>query len=235
MTTGLELITKALQKNGVLVKSETPDSDEASDALDALNMLVSAWANDSMMIIARTQESFNLTANDEVYTIGSGADFNTERPLFIVEAHVRNSNIDYPLEIITDEDYNLIPDKQTSSIPRFLNYSNAYPTATIKLWPKPDIAYTLFLTSEKTITSFTLTGDVSLPPGWERALIFNLAVDLAPDYGEAVSSDALARCIKLADESRSDIRKAIMRNRTMDVPLSRTLPNKKSNYSGYPF
>ncbi len=89
MTTGLGIVTKALQKAGVVTKSETIGNDEASDGLDALNALVSSWANDSMLISSRSWESFTLTAGDAQYSIGTSQDFNTSRPVYIADAYVR--------------------------------------------------------------------------------------------------------------------------------------------------
>lgn len=218
MTTGLEIITKALQKNGVLVKSEAPAADEAQDGLDALNAMISAWSNDAMMIYARTSDNFPITSGVGTYSIGTAQTFNTTRPIFIVEAHVRQNTTDYPLAPISDEAYGRIMNKDTQGTPRFINYTNGYPTATIKLWPVPETSYTLYLTSEKELTSFTLAGTVSLPPGWEQALIYNLAVILAPDYGEAVNQTSLALTTQIADASKKAIMRTIMRNRSMDAP-----------------
>jgi hypothetical protein len=216
MTTGLDIITKALQKNGVLVKSEAPSSDEADDALDALNAMISAWSNDSMLIYARTEENFPLSDGVAEYTIGTSQTFNTTRPIFITRAYVRQNNTDYDLEPLTDEAYYSIADKNTSSIPKFFNFNNGFPTGKIKLWPVPNAAYTLYIQSEKELSGFTLSGNVSLPPGWEQALIYNLAVVLAPDYGEAVNQTSLALAAKIAAESKTGIMRTIMRNRSMD-------------------
>ena len=50
MTTASDIIKKAMQKVGVLTKSESPSSDESADGLDSLNDLLSSWSNESMFI-----------------------------------------------------------------------------------------------------------------------------------------------------------------------------------------
>jgi hypothetical protein len=206
MTTALGIITSAMRKAGVLVKGEVPVADEASDALVMLNDLLASISNDANAVYARTTESFTLSGGVGSYTIGSGATFNTARPVRIVASYVRTGTIDYPLSVVSDQQYATIPIKNIGGIPEFLNYSNGFPQATINLYPFPSTAYQLFIVSEKPLTSFALSDTVSLPPGWRRMLINNLAVELAPEYGQPVSPDLA----KLAADSKAEIRAAIM-------------------------
>jgi hypothetical protein len=211
-TTARTIITRAMQKIGVLVKSEPPSADEADDALASLNALIASWSNDSLNVYARTWENFPLSAAAS-YTIGTGGTFNTTRPMDIIEAHVRSGSIDYPLGIITDEAYNSISYKNLSGIPEFLNYSNAYPLSIIRLYPI-DTSQTLYILSEKAVTGFaTLDTAFSLPDGWERALIYNLALELAPEYQQQPDPSV----VKIAGESLGAIRTKVAQVRTMDA------------------
>jgi hypothetical protein len=187
VTTARGIIKKSLQKIGVLVKQEDPTADEAVDALDALNAMLSSWSNDSMNIYARVWESFPLVASDGQYTIGTGGDFNTTRPIQLIDAYTRLSTYDQPMRIVTDEIYASITNKNTLGRPDMITFDNAFPLATIRLYPVPDQNYTLFIQSEKELAQFTLDQVVSLPAGWERALIYNLAIELAPEYGQEVN------------------------------------------------
>ncbi len=215
MTTALNIITKAMLKAGILTKTEVPASDEANDALDALNDLLASWSNDSLLITARVTESFTLSAGTGEYTIGDGQDFDTVRPIKIIESHVRQGQIDYPsMYLAPDEVYQGLQLKNIQSIPELLNYTNNYPYGIIKLYPYPSIDYLLFITSEKELTQFTLNQTVNLAPGWNRALIYNLAVELCPEYGQKV--DPLL--LKIANDAKGQLSKAIMRVRTMDAP-----------------
>jgi hypothetical protein len=187
MTTARTIVKKAMQKIGVLVKSETPDDDEANDALDALNALIDSWSNYGANIYSRVTETFPLSGATD-YSIGEGQTFDTIRPIQIVNAFVSSSNVDYPLNIINREGYNQISQKNTGGIPYYLVYNNNFPFAQITLYPVPDGSYTLTILSEKAVLGFeTLDTVLSLPPGWERALIYNLAIEIAPDYGQQVT------------------------------------------------
>lgn len=213
-TTARTIITKALQKNGALVKSETPDADEASDGLSALNALLGSWSNDSLNIYARTWETFTLVSGTASYTIGSGGVFNTVRPMAIIDAYARSGTVDYPMSVIDDDAYNSIPFKTGLGIPEFVNYDNACPLGTIRIYFVPSAAYSLFLLTEKALTEFsTLDTNLSMPPGTERALIYNLAIDLAPEYLQQITPQLQ----KIADTSLGAIRTATAKVRGMDA------------------
>ena len=159
MATVLDIVTRALNRSGILTKTETPTNDEAQDGLNALNDLLESWGNSTSLTFSRVTESFALTDSVASYTIGSGGDFDTTRPLKIVQAHVRQSNIDYNLDIVSDEIYQSIIYKSNVSIPYILNYTNEFPLGTINLYPEPPSGYTLFITSEKPLTSYTALTD----------------------------------------------------------------------------
>jgi len=170
MPTALDIITSAMRKAGVLTKNETPDDDEAQDGLESLNDLLDSWSNESMAIVARTTETYTLTGGDGTYTIGSGADIDTARPIEIAAMYITSGTTDYWLTQIDDETYAKITQKSIqSSLPLYFNYDNANPTATIKLWPVPAAANTLNIVSNKPLTKLSaLTTSVVLPPGWNR-------------------------------------------------------------------
>jgi len=228
MTTARTIIRKALQKIGALVKSEQPSADEANDGLDALNAMIDSWGNDSLSVYARTWETFPLTSSAS-YTIGTGGNFNTARPENIVSAYLRSGTVDYPVEVIDDEAYSTIVFKSLQGISYFLNYDNAYPLGNIRLYPVPSASYSLFILTEKALTQFTnLDTALSMPPGTERALIYNLAIDLAPEYGQQVS----AELAKTAAESLGLIRTKVAQVRGMDAyPKNMTVRNIFSGWA----
>lgn len=228
MTTARGIITKAMQKAGIVTKNESPSSDEISDGLDSLNAMLGSWSNESLLIYQRQTEQFTINANDGTYTIGSGADFNTTRPTYIVSAYLTSNQIDYPLDIISDEIYANIGDKSVGGIPNWLNYNNGYTTGTIKLYPIPTTSYTLNLLSEKPFTTLALDDTVSLPPGWEQAVIYNLAVILAPEYGQPVDQSIY----QIATDSKAAIKLNTLKSRSMDVRPQNTFA-MFSRYTGF--
>jgi len=227
--TARQLITQSLQKIGALVKGEAPDADEAQDALRSLNALISSWSNDSLVIYARTWETFSLTGAAS-YTIGTGGNFNTSRPTNIVAAYTRSGTIDYPITIIDDEAFSTIAYKALQGLDQFLNYDNAYPLGNIRLWPVPSSSYTLFMLTEKPLTEIaTLDTVIAFPPGWERALVYNLALELAPEYSQQPD----ASVVKIANDSLGLMRSKVAQVRGMDAYPQ--VLSSRNIYSGWAY
>jgi hypothetical protein len=226
MTTALDLITGAARLIGVVFKSETLADDEANDGLTALNDMLDTWSNDNLSTFVYGQDTFSLTGATS-YTIGTGGAFNTTRPINIVTAVVRISSIDYPLEIISQEQYQteVALKSITSSIPQYLVYDNGYPLGTIKMYPVPVAGSSLILLTNKPLSNLsTLTDTISLPPGWKRAIKYNLAIEMAPEYGAEIPDYVIAN----ARTSLGAIRRAVSINSPM--PL---IPSPVSRYSIY--
>lgn len=188
-TTGRQLVEKVLKKAGILATGENASADEASDALDSINLMLDSWSTHKLFVYKIEEESFSLVANQSAYTMGSGGDFNTTRPQEIVAAVVRDSNgakpVDFPIRRIALREYAHTPIKGTTSdYPTELYYDGGNPLQTIKLYPTPSYAHSLVLWSLKPLTRIaSLDTELAFPPGYERALVFNGAIEIAPDYG----------------------------------------------------
>lgn len=213
VTTALNIIEGAGRLIGVIRKSEAMSADEAADGLVALNDMMASWSNNSLVVYNRVSESFTLVSGTAAYLIGASQTWNTVKPIKIIEAYVRENTTDYPLQIISDDEYHAIQDKATTSnVPEYLMYNNAHPYGTITFWQTPSAANTVRLLSEKVLTAFAATSTtVDLPAGWNKALKYNLAIALAPEYG--VQVDPLV--LRGAKEAKDDIKNAINRNRSM--------------------
>jgi len=213
MVTALDIITSAMRKSGIITKNEVPSSDEVVDGLEMLNDLMESWSNNSLMITSRTLENFSLTGGVSDYTIGDGGDFNTTRPISIISSYIRIGVTDYPLKMINDDAYANIAQKSIqSNIPDFINYNNNYALGKIKIYPTPSVNYSIFLLTEKPLITYSLSDNIDLPAGWKRALIYNLAMELAPEYGEQVTQSTLM----IARESLANIKRSVAKKNTLD-------------------
>lgn len=224
MTTALRLITRSAQLIGVVRTGEALSADEASDALATLNDMLGGWSNNNLLITSYVRESFPLTANDGVYTIGAGLDFDTTAPLHIVAGFTREATVDYPMEAITDQEfYQLVQKDTTSGRPYYWNYDNA---GTIRFYPLPTTSYEFHMLSEKPISDVTLSTELSFKTGWERCLRYNLAIELAAEYGMEVPRSVAV----IAATSLAEIKRQVSRKRPMRKDKTRSVANI---YTGY--
>ena len=195
--TANELIRQALLKIEAVGHNDTADAVLLADGLINLNNLISSWNAEKLLIPSITKVTKTLVAGTASYTIGSGGDINTTRPMSISSAFIRDaSNYDYDLDIRAMEEYASITAKITQSQPRYLFYNPAYSLGKIYLYPTPDDSTdTLHLDLVVPLAEIaTGATTVDLPNEYKRALIYNLAFDLDPsfDSGSEMSIAAIA-------------------------------------------
>ena len=201
MTTALSIIKQAMKKINVLGRGQALQDDEAQDGLTALNNLLGSWSVEGGLVFTESKDTFPLTGAVS-YSIGTGADFNMDKPYDITACYVRQGTTDYPLNMIDEVQYSEISTKATGGLPSMYYYDNNFPTANIYFYTVPDSSYTATIYSVKPLEKFTsLTDDISLPNGYERALVLNLAIEIAPNFEKEPSITVS----KLALEAKDNV------------------------------
>lgn len=231
MATAQTIIDRALRLIGAIASGESPTTDEGTDALAALNALIDSWRNDRLMAYALSESTLTLTPSDGSYTIGTGGNIDTTRPVKVESAFCRSGDVDYPVEVIDKARYDAIPDKTTTSdIPQFLYYDSAVTTGNISLWPVPSTANVLHVTMWTVLSTLAaVSTTVTLPPGYERALAYNLAIEIAPEYEKTVSQEVA----KIARESLAALKKINSRQIIAYSELSINGNRRGDIYAGY--
>ena len=185
MATAIDIITRAYQSAGILGESETPSAAMAADGLVYLNDMIEDWGNQHLTIYQNTQEAVTMTGAAS-YTWGSGGTIATTRPLKITGAYFRASGntVDYPVDVITKDEYDSIAEKSTgSSVIDYVYLKSDYPLAELFVYPVPSTG-TLYITTWKPLDSLALlTTSIAMPNGYNRALRLNLAVELQSEFG----------------------------------------------------
>jgi hypothetical protein len=205
ITSAGDVITAALRKIGVISigAGETPTAAVSAGGLDDLNMMLNSWSARRLVMRALTLLGpFTLTAAKYSYSVKASGDINTTCPLHVLSAYYRDSNnYDYPLRVLTREEYDGYHDKAvTTGPPQALFFDpgatqQATRTGTIYVYPVPDSAdtYKFYIEALVSLTSFAaLTTTYTLPDEYLEAIIYNLAVRLAPDYGRSTPAEVVA-------------------------------------------
>lgn len=204
-----DILKRALRLLRVYNPGEPIPGAELEDNLSVLNSMLDYFSLHGLLIVATTTEGFPLTALDPTYTIGTDEDFDTTRPMAIdaKASFIRDSSgNDYPLLPMTEREYNAVSLKvqTTGSTPERIWYNAQYPEAAITLDPAPSAGLTLYLVSEKPFNGFDdIATAIEFPPGYQALFEWNLAVWLAPEYGERAK--LTPKIEKMAQETRSAI------------------------------
>jgi hypothetical protein len=142
-----------------------------------------------------------------------------ERPVYVDHVNYIDSNNNDELEItlqpLTDDAWSALRLKpQTSPLPIYYYYNPTFPYGSLNVWPVPNQSgLTLVVYAAYPITKFaSTTAAFYLPPGYERMIVTNLALELAPEYG-AQPSPLLMQQAQDSKETikRSNVRVADLR------------------------
>ena len=232
MTTARDIVNAALRKIAVLGQGSSLSNQELQDGLSALNMMVASWSVEGNLVFTQQFETFSIVSGQKTFTIGTGGDFDTDRVLRISSAYVTQGTQDYLLTRYNKDEYASIDDKNTSSIPTIYYFDANYPLANLTLYPVPVGVQTITLVDENALTGFaTLDTVFAMPAEYEEALIYNLAIRLAPEY----EREALPSVVKIAAKSKKTVESQNSRNNTSASTIQ--VPSRNSNsgsfYRGY--
>lgn len=219
MATAQTIIDRALRLLGQTESGESPTTEESNDGLVALNAMLESWQTERLIVFAYVDTAFTLSAGDGSYTLGPSGNFNlTPRPSKLENCFIRASGIDYPVELVGQQRWFAIPDKTTQSdIAILAYYEPTLLTGTLQLWPVPSVANSLHVVTWSPVSSLaTLATTVSLPQGYERALAYNLAVEIAPEY----ETEASGTVQRIAGESLAMLKRANQRPMLASVELA---------------
>ena len=185
----------------------TLTTDEGTHYLNKFNAFMDSCSQERANCYTIQQDSFALTANISTYSVGASSSVVTSRPNRVVDAYVRDSsNADHPIVVLGQSEFAALANKTaTATWPSAVYYNadfTATSTATLHFWPVPTSALTVYLGSWKQLgTAAHLSTNVLLPPGYQRFIETNFAIESAPGLREP--SQAL---VKIARESKAAIK-----------------------------
>ena len=216
--TAYEIIRRSLRLCRVIDPAEAVPAAEGQDGLESLNALLSTWRLEGLLAYDIERAVFALVGGQQQYTIGPGGNWDTT-PLFgvsggrpvridsmgLVDA-TQTPALEIPMTPLSQRDYQHIALKSMqSSWPTHFSYSPLVPLGSVYLWPSPTVAYSVAVYLWHSLQQFpTIHTDVTLPDGYEEALIYNLARRVAPEYGVSLLPDV----ILTAMESKGLVMKA---------------------------
>lgn len=176
-----ELFKSILEICGVATLDEVPEASDMQKVKRHVNLLLDSLSARRLLQLSTTSESWLLTPGTRSYIIGTGAAWDTDKPISLTSAYLLDSQGDrHSVEIVTETEYQTWDDNPGR--PTELYYDAGatqatVPTGTVWLNPAPDTAETLVIGSVKYLTEFSsLTATVTFPQAYRAMLVYNGAM-----------------------------------------------------------
>lgn len=234
MASAGDLINGSLRLLGVLAEGETPSSATSADALTAMNQMIESW-NAERLSVFNTQDQTFLWPADEIQRhLGPTGDFVGNRPVLLEDStYFRDpsTNVSFGIKFINQQQYDGIAVKTvTSTYPQVMWINMEYPNIQMTIYPKPTrVLEWHFISVEELTRPATLATDILLPPGYLRAFRYNLACELAPEFGVEPSRQVQ----RIAMVSKRNIKRINNPDDIMSLPYSLVATRQRFNvYAG---
>ena len=232
-TTAGDQINRALRLLGVLAEGETPSAATSQDALLAMNQMIDSWNTERLSVYATQDQVFSWPAGEIRRTLGPTGDFVGNRPVLLDDAtyYRAPSGVSYGIKFINQDQYNGIAVKTaTSTFPQVIFVNETYPDVEMFIYPKP--TQTLewhFISIEELTKPATLATQLHFPPGYMRAFTYNLAMEIAPEFGVEPSPQVQ----RIAMTSKRNLKRINNPNDIMSLPYGVVANKQRFNiYAG---
>jgi len=215
MATAQSLIESAYRLINQTSEGETPTAEALADGLEAMNAMLDSWSVERLAVYATQDQQFTWAASTASYTLGATGTMVGNRPIMLDDATYFKdaaTGISYGIKIINQQQYDGIAVKTvTSTYPQVIFANDKFPNMELTVYPVPTKAIEFHFISVLELTQpATLATTLSIPPGYLRAFKYNLACEIAAEYG--VEPPAQVQRIAIASK------RAIKRiNNPMDI------------------
>jgi hypothetical protein len=180
-------INRALRLLGILAEGETPSAATSQDALTAMNQMIDSWNTERLSVFCTQDQVFNWPVGQIKQTLGPSGDFVGNRPIQLDDATYFRapSGVSYGIKIINQDQYNGIAVKtSTSTFPQVIWVNNTFPNVEMYIYPRPtQLLEWHFISVQELTQPATLATELFFPPGYMRAFAYNLAMEIAPEFG----------------------------------------------------
>jgi hypothetical protein len=227
-------INGALKLLGVLAENETPSAATAQDALVTLNQMIDSWSTERLSTFNTVDQTYTWPVDLITRTLGPTGDFVGARPVLLDDAtYFRDpsTNVSFGIKMINQQQYNGIAVKTvTSTYPQVMFTNMTFPNITMTVYPKPTRPLEWHFISAQVLTEpATLVTELYFPPGYMRAFRYNLACELAPEFGVEPSQQVS----RIAMTSKRNLKRINNPDDIMSVPYALVSNRQRFNiYSG---
>lgn len=226
-------INRALRLLGVLAEGETSSASVMQDSLTALNQMIDSWNTERLSVFSTQDQIFVWPAGEINRTLGPTGNFVGNRPILLDDStyYVGNNGVSYGIKFINQQQYDGIAVKTvTSTFPQVIFVNNSFPNIDMFVYPKPTQDLTWhFISVEELTQPATLATNLTFPPGYLRAFTYNLAMEIAPEFGVEPSPQVQ----RIAMTSKRNLKRINNPDDVMSMPYAIVATRQRFNvYAG---
>jgi hypothetical protein len=230
MATAGDIINGSLRLLGVLAEGEVPSAETSQDALNAMNQMIDSWNTERLAVFSTQDQVFTWPASTISRTLGPSGNFVGNRPILLDDATYyidASTGVSYGIKMINQQQYDGIAVKTvTSTYPQVIFTNMSYPNIEMFVYPVPTRALQWhFISVEELTQPATLATVLSFPPGYLRAFRYNLACEMAPEFGVEPSPQVR----RIAMTSKRNIKRINNPDDVMSMPYSIVATRQRYN------
>jgi len=229
-TTAGDQINGALRLIGQLAEAETPSAATSEDALATLNQMLDSWNTERLSVFSTQDQVFSWLPGFKTQTLGPTGDFVGNRPILVDDStYFRDpaSGISFGIKLINQQQYDGIAVKTvTSTYPQVMWVNMEYPNISMTVYPVPTKVLEWHIVSVQELTTpALLSTPLAFPPGYLRAFKYNLACELAPEFGVEPSPTVQ----RIAMTSKRNLKRINNPDDVMSIPYSIVATRQRFN------
>ena len=229
-TSAGELIKGSLRLIGMLAEGEEPSAAVMQDSIAAMNAMIQSWDTERLSVFSTQDQIFIWPAGFATRTLGPTGDFVGDRPILVDDATYfkdPQTNLSFGIKMINQQQYDGIALKNvTSTYPQVMWVNMTYPDISLTIYPVPIKALEWHIVSvEKLAEVATVATDIAFPPGYIRAFRYNLAMELAPEFGVEPSPQVM----RIAMSSKRNLKRINNPDDLMAIPYPLVATRQRYN------
>jgi len=203
-----QIITLALRKLGVLEIGDVPDVETINNAAMSLNLLIKQLSTEGLKLWKNSELIIPLITNQTTYILGGSTSalmydsLNptvaiTDRPLKVIQGFYRNITvtpyIDIPVMVVSKQEYNVLGSKFSTGTANTIFYDTKKLNGVLYVYLTPDVNAStnmeLHIVAQLPLNDLSSALDIpDFPNEWMNCLVWNLADQLALEYGVPMNS-----------------------------------------------
>jgi hypothetical protein len=203
-----QIISLALRKLGVLEIGDVPDAETINNAAMSLNLLIKQLSTEGLKLWKNSELIIPLITNQTTYILGGSTSalmydsLNptvaiTDRPLKVIQGFYRNITvtpyIDIPVMVVSKQEYNVLGSKFSTGTANTIFYDTKKLNGVLYVYLTPDVNAStnmeLHIVAQLPLNDLSSALDIpDFPNEWMNCLVWNLADQLALEYGVPMNS-----------------------------------------------